>query len=267
MVKEKESYEERIIQLEMELQIAINREDQYKKDQEEFIYLASHELQAPLRKLSIFVERLTDKFKDPAGKDTKTYIERIQSTLAGMRNIINNVTALSEINSSGPDFQKCDLNEVLQIALQEIQPSVPEHKEVVTFPFLPVIEGNYDQLKDLFKRLLHNSFKFYKKNADLEIKIDSKQVNREERKAFGLPGNRNYFKIEITDNGIGFDEKYSERIFQPFQRLHGKSDYEGDGFGLAICKKIVEKHNGIIFASSTKEPGTRFTFILPEAHN
>ena len=267
MSKDKVLYEERITQLEMELQIATNTINQYKKEQEEFIHLASHDLQAPLRKLSTFIERLTYKFKDVTGEEANSYIERIQSTLAVMQDMINNLSALADITRSAPGFQKCDLNKVLRDALNEIQPAISENKQFVTCSSLPVIDGHYDQLKNLFKNIIHNSIKFYKKNTALEIKIDSHQVERDEKKAFGLPGDHIYFKIEFMDNGIGFDERYAEKIFEPFRRLHGKSDYPGNGFGLAICKKIMEKHHGIIFAKSAKDSGTRFTLILPQAHN
>ncbi|MDB5199605.1 MAG: hypothetical protein JWO92_1568 [Chitinophagaceae bacterium] len=264
---EKLLYEERIKHLETELQKATETLTEYKKQQEEFILMASHDLQAPLRKLSTFVERLIFKFKEASGEEAKSYIDRIQLTVKSMRAMIDSLAALSNITEAEDDFQKCDLNDLLQKNLDDIRVIVPENNAEITWSSLPVIEGNCTQLKHLFLNLISNSIKFQKKDTSLQIKINSEKINEEEKKILGLSADKIYHKIEIADNGIGFEEQYSEKIFQPFQRLHGKSDYEGNGLGLAICKKIMEKHHGIIYAKGSKDSGARFILILPETSN
>lgn len=261
MSTEKLLPEERIKQLEAELQNANNTLHNYKKEQEEFILIASHDLQAPLRKLSTFVERLTNKCKD-LPEEAKTYTERILSTVTNMRSLIDGLASLADVTEGTRNFQKCDLNEVLHVL--NIQ---PEDKASITSSTLPVVEGNCTQLKHLFQNLIDNAIKFKKKDSPLQIVAGAKQITDEEKKKFGLQGDRKYHKIEVMDNGIGFEDQYSEKIFQPFQRLHGKSEYDGNGLGLAICKKIAEKHNGFIYAKGSKEAGARFILILPEKSN
>ena len=262
MNTETPAFEERIRQLEKELKKTTDTLNNYKKEQEEFILIASHDLQAPLRKLSTFVERLTNKFTD-LPEEAKTYSERIQAAVTNMRSLIDGLGSLSEVAEAGKNFQKCDLNEVLQKVLN-VQ---PEYKARITCSTLPVIEGNCTQLQHLFQNLIDNAIKFKKKDSPLQIVVDAKEINNEEKKSFNLAAHRKYHKIEIADNGIGFEDQYSEKIFQPFQRLHGKAEYEGNGLGLAICKKIAEKHNGMIYAKGNTDSGARFTVILPETSN
>ena len=260
MSTEKLLYEERIRDLEKELQTTTDTLKNYKKEYDEFILIASHDLQAPLRKLSTFVERLTNKFKD-LPEEAKIYSERIQSAVTSMRCLIEGLATLSEVTEAEKKFQKCDLDELVQTILKDIQQGDTVN---ITCSKLPVIEGNSTQLKHLFQNVLDNAIKFQKKDSPLQIIINSKETGEEEKKIFDLPGDKKYYKIEIADNGIGFDDDCSEKIFQPFQRLHGRSEYEGNGLGLAICKKIMEKHNGIIYAKSSKDSGSLFILILPE---
>ena len=254
--------EERIKQLEKELEKTTDTLNNYKREQEEFILIASHDLQAPLRKLSTFVERLTNKFKE-LPEEAKTYTERIQSAVTNMRSLIDGLSSLSEVTEGTGKFQKCDLNEVLQDVLKEIQ---PEDKVSVTASTLPVIEGNCTQLRHLFQNLIDNAIKFKKSDIPLQIAVDTEEITDEEKKKFDLQSERRYHKIGVTDHGIGFEDQYSEKIFLPFQRLHGKSEYEGNGLGLAICKKIAEKHNGFIYAKGSNS-GALFILILPETSN
>lgn len=259
MSPEKLLYEERIRLLEEQLQNTTDTLNNYKKIHNDFILIASHDLQAPLRKLSTFVERLNSKFKD-LPEEAKTYSERIQSAVISMRSLIDGLSSLSEVTEAEKSFQKCDLNELVQNILTDIQPG-----DNVTFTGskLPVIEGNCTQLKHVFQNILDNAIKFQKKDSRLQITINAEEINEKEKKIFDLPAGKTYYKINIADNGIGFDDEYSEKIFNPFQRLHGRSEYEGNGLGLAICKKIMEKHNGIIYAKSSKDYGSLFILILP----
>jgi signal transduction histidine kinase len=259
--------EERIKQAETELRNARDLVNYYKKEHENFIMIASHDLQAPLRKLSTFVERLIYKFKEAKGNEVNVYVERIQSTLAGMRKMIDSLSVFSYASESKPGFTKCNLNEILQNVLEDIHLATDENDVTFTSFPLPAIEGNAAQLKSLFGNIIHNAIKFQKKDTSLQLQISTEVITDDDKKACDLNENKIYHKIVIADNGIGFDAQYSEKIFQPFVRLHGKSEYEGDGFGLALCKKIMEKHHGFIYATSSKNSGTRFTLIFPEIHN
>lgn len=263
MSSEKTLHEERIIQLETELKTATDTLYEYKKMHEEFILIASHDLQAPLRKLATFVERLVQKFKEAPIKESTNLIERILITIASMRSMIEGLVTLSFINETKDDFQKCDLTKMLQNILKD-QLNISEKKVSITCSSLPNIEGNCTQLKHLFQNLINNSIKFQKNDTPLQINIDAREVNEEEKKVFSLFTHKKYYNIQIGDNGIGFEDQYAEKIFLPFQRLHGNAAYEGNGLGLAICKKIMEKHNGIIYAEGSTNSGARFILILPE---
>lgn len=260
MSEEKLLYEERIRQLEKELQKATEKLDKYRKEQEEFFLIASHDLQAPLRKISTYTEKVVAKIKD-LPTETKMYTERIHAAVKSMRNLIDGLSDLYAVTENVETGVKCDLNDVLQNVLKDIEPGMDE---VIIQDPLPVIEGNAIQLKQLFYNLIENAIKFKKKNSSVRIVINSTRCGEEEKKNFDLQRDKIYYKIEIADNGIGFDNAYSERIFQPFQRLHGKAEYEGNGLGLAICKKITEKHQGIIYATGSLDTGARFVLILPQ---
>ena len=131
---------------------------------------------------------------------------------------------------------------------------------------LPVVKGNYVQYQQLFKNLLENAIKFSRKDVPPEVCISCEAMKRDEKFFFNLPLNKEYYKIEISDNGIGFNQVNAEKIFEPFVRLHPKSEYEGSGLGLSICKKIADNHDGIIYAEGEENKGSRFTLILPETH-
>ncbi len=264
MSSEKILYNDRIIQLEAQLKTATDTLDEYKKMHEEFILIASHDLQAPLRRLATFVERLVQKFKEGPIEESTNLIERILITIASMRSMIDGLVALSFIIEAKDNFQKCDLTKMLQNILKDIQSIISDKNLSISCSSLPNIEGNCTQLKHLFQNLINNSIKFQKTDTPLQINIDTREVNEEEKKEFSLPTHKKYYNIQISDNGIGFEDKYAGKIFLPFQRLHGNSAYEGNGLGLAICKKIMEKHNGIIYAEGSTNLGARFILILPE---
>jgi light-regulated signal transduction histidine kinase (bacteriophytochrome) len=235
------------------------------KDYADFIDMAVHDLDAPLRKLSLLIGMLMDKLSPD--KDTQVYIERIESCVGDMRSLIDDLSVLAKVNSGKREYTSFKLESIIEQSLRELPLSAKEKQAVINMHSLPVMEGDAEQYCCLFKHLLENAIKFSKKDTVPEIQIRSCILNPEEKDHFDLPGGRLYHKIEITDNGIGFKKDYSEKIFRPFVRLHGKSQFPGNGMGLAICKKIINIHHGLIYAESLENEGARFTLVLPETHS
>ena len=234
----------------------------YQKDYAEFIELAAHDLDAPLRKLSVLIDRLVNKI-DPVD-DIAGYITRIQTCLSDMRSMIDSLSLLAGITTLVPENNTCSIDDIVRETIEELLPKEQDRKNVKVTSPLPALLGDSTQYKQLFRNLLRNAILFGKNETISSIELYSELLSPEEKKYFNLPGNHTYFKIVIADNGIGFRQEYSERIFQPFVRLHGKSEYPGHGIGLAICKKIVGNHQGIIYAEGNTNEGARFILILPQ---
>jgi len=239
--------------------------DNYKKEYHEFIDIAAHDLDAPLRKLSVLIERLTNKFKTVlTDKDADEYITRIYTCLNDMRSLIESLTILSQIISDKREYTSCNIETIIQQTITDMQPIIKEKKAVITTSALPLVKGDAEQYSQLFKNLLDNAIKFSKEDTSPVINIRSVNVTGEEKSYFNLQPEKQYCKIEISDNGIGFKQEYAENIFRPLVRLHGNSPFGGSGLGLAICKKIVENYGGIIYAEGRENSGACFALILPQ---
>jgi len=234
------------------------------KELEEFAYVASHDMQEPLRKITTFSGRLEEKYKDALTGDGAMYLERMVASAENMRLLINNLLEFSRISKSTQPFSSVNLNFVLHQVKNDLELIIEETGTTVISPILPVVDGLMSQMKQLFMNLISNAIKFHKQYTRPAITIETNVIDDAERAQYELPEGTTYHKIQFTDNGIGFEREYATRIFQIFQRLHGKSEYPGSGIGLAICKKIVEHHHGIIYADNIPDVGARFTFILPE---
>jgi signal transduction histidine kinase len=236
----------------------------FKKEYSEFIHLATHDLDAPLRKLSTLVGMLTKKLKPGFDDgDALGYIDRIESCVADMRSLIDSMSTLSQVTSDPEPIKLCDLQKIGQEVIDGLQGTIRQKNAIVQISDLPSIEGMPLQLRLLLKNLLENSLKFSRPDVAPEIQLISSQLTDEEKKQKGLAENI-YYKIEIIDNGIGFKAENSEKIFKPFVRLHGKSQYAGTGIGLAIARKIADNHQGLLFAESKENYGSRFVLILPQ---
>jgi hypothetical protein len=235
----------------------------FEKEYSDLIDLAVHDLDAPLRKLTLLVGMLTNKLA--ADKDTQSYIERIENCVGDMRSLVDDLSILGKISSHEMEPTLCNMDTIIQQALQDLPATIKEKKAVITALSLPEIEGDQRQFRSLFKNLLENAIKFNKKDTSPEIHIQSSVLTSKEKNDLSLGSERLYYKIEINDNGIGFKSEHAEKIFQPFVRLHGKSQFSGNGIGLAICKKIMDIHHGIIYAEGRENLGSRFVLILPES--
>ena len=233
------------------------------RELEEFAYVASHDLQEPLRKISTFTDRLTTKYKGVLDNEGNMYLSRVVRSAENMRVLINDLLDFSRITKTAHPFTQIDLNSVLRMVKLDLELTIEETHTQIKSCQLPVVEGINPQLKQLFNNIISNSIKFRKKGETPAITIDCNEVGNKEKEQYGLLREPSYYKITISDNGIGFEEQYASRIFQVFQRLHGKSEYPGSGVGLAICKKIVEYHHGVIYAESTIGKGASFVVLLP----
>ncbi|NCI50533.1 PAS domain-containing protein [Sediminibacterium roseum] len=231
---------------------------------EEFAYVASHDMQEPLRKISTFGQRLKTQFGNVLNEDGSMYLSRMMNASENMRNLIDNLLEFSRVSRNKQAFEKVDLSELLKATIDDLDLKIDETGAVVEVDELPAIEAIPSQMRQLFFNLLHNAIKFRKKDTSLVIRITQHVLSTQEKSNYQLPRAQEYFLIKIADNGIGFEQQYAERIFQLFQRLEGKSEYPGTGIGLSICRKIVVNHKGLIFAESEPGKGTAFSVILPK---
>ncbi len=234
------------------------------KELEEFAYVASHDLQEPLRKISTFSERLKGILSSELKADGLLYLERIMASAENMRILIDNLLDFSRTTRSSHIYEQVNLNDIIAAVKSDLELKIEEtNAKIITYS-LPQLEAVRSEIKQLFNNLIGNAIKFRKLTLNPVIKINSVRITKQDKELYHLPADKDFFKILVQDNGIGFEEEYSERIFQIFQRLHGKSEYPGSGIGLAICKKIVDNHSGVMYAESKPEAGACFFIILPE---
>jgi signal transduction histidine kinase len=233
------------------------------KELEEFAYVASHDLQEPLRKITTFSGWLAGKYNHVLQQDGVKYLERIIAASENMRVLINDLLEFSRISKTIQPFSSVNLRAVLRMVKTDLELVIEETQTNIVAADLPTIEGINLQMKQLFFNIINNAIKFRRNGIPPIIRISAREMERGEKLERGLPEHVPHYKIRICDNGIGFEEKYAPKIFQVFLRLHGKSEFPGSGIGLAICKKIVEYHHGLIYADGVPGQGACFTIILP----
>ncbi len=229
---------------------------------EEFAYVASHDLKEPLRKISTFGDRLVENEIERMDPTSRLYLKKIVDASQRMQTMITDLLSISMI-SGNRSFEPYSLQKVLEENLQTLEYKIEQLNAIVETDPLPEIAMVPSQFRQLFQNLLSNSLKFVRDGVQPKIIIRYALLNEDQAAAYQIKVARHYHKIEIADNGIGFENEFAGKIFAIFQRLHGRSEYEGSGIGLAICKKIVEHHGGIIFANSQLGQGSTFTIILP----
>ena len=230
---------------------------------ESFNRVASHDLQEPLRKIQLFVSRIEEKEGKQLSDKSSEYFKKVTNAVKRMQSLIQNLLTYSRIDSSQKHFEKVDLNLVLTKVKEDLATRIKDVKAEIIVDELPKIKGVDFQMEQLFTNLISNALKFINTNKPPKLQIRYKKVS-----ASKLPKNitkekKHYHKISIIDNGIGFDSEYADKIFEVFQRLHQKTEYSGTGIGLAICKKIIENHNGYIYAKSEIGLGAKFIIYLP----
>ena len=233
--------------------------------QDDFLDLAVHDLDAPLRKLILLTDRLGEKCSElRVPEELNPYLSRISNCANDMRTLIDDLQQLTNIRLQPSSFTLCNLEEVVQEALHEIQESLKEKKAVVEVSNLPLLQGDKKLLTILIKNLVLNSIKFSHKEDIPRIMIGATILSATDKNTLKLPIERMYHRIVITDNGIGFKDAEAGKIFRPFVTLHGKLT-AGNGMGLAICKKIALLHEGLLYAEGREGEGATFTFIIPQS--
>ena len=233
------------------------------KELNEFNHVASHDLQEPLRKIQTFISRLNDKEKENLTDFGQDYLSRIEKASNRMRILINDLLQYSRTNRGDKNFTSVDLNEVLINSIAELSQNIEDKKASIKYDTFEEMKGIEFQMQQLFTNLISNSLKYSKEDEAPEIVIKYKKLKAKNESILKDNSNRMFHKISFKDNGIGFEQENAEKIFLLFNRLHGKTEYQGTGVGLAICKKIVENHNGYIFAKSQLNVGTTFTIYIP----
>ncbi len=230
---------------------------------DQFAYMASHDLQEPLRKIQMFSDKII--VKKGQDEETERYFSKIMNASRRMQSLINNLLDFSRHSVSSSDYRKTDLNNLVSETLNELEMEIEKSKATIHYSNLPVISAVPGLIQQLFSNILSNAIKFRKKTEDLVIDIKAEKLKNGEAVLFnGKNEGASYHKLTISDNGIGFDNKHNQEIFKVFKRLHNYQEFEGTGVGLSICKKIVEKHGGNISAESEIDKGSTFTIVLPE---
>jgi signal transduction histidine kinase len=237
--------------------------EQSNTELEQFAYVASHDLQEPLRKIRTFIELLSNNLGDINDK-SKSYMNRIHSSAERMMALINDLLNFSQLSKGGETFITVNLNDILNNVKNDFELLIEQKNAVINSEHLPQIQAVPLHIYQLFSNLISNALKFSTKDKAPLITITSANLLPDEvSELTALNHHLPYTKITFTDNGIGFAEAFSEKIFTIFQRLNDKHTYSGTGIGLALCKKIVNNHQGIIYAQSKEGYGATFTLIMP----
>lgn len=232
------------------------------RELEQFAAVASHDLQEPLRKIQAFADRLQSHSHEQLGEKGQDYLDRILNSASRMRRLIDDLLAYSRVASKGLAFTTVNLNQIVREVIGDLEILLQQSGGAVECSGLAPVLADPVQMRQLFQNLLANSLKFHRPDIPPRIIISSVKVPITQS-SNGETEHGLHLQVTVRDNGIGFEPAYRERIFDLFQRLHGRDQYEGTGIGLAICKKIMERHGGTISAESTPGEGASFTLALP----
>ncbi|RJR54351.1 MAG: PAS domain S-box protein [Desulfobacteraceae bacterium] len=243
--------------MEEQLNGYMQRLEQSNSQLQEFAAVASHDLQEPLRKIKAFGDLLISKHGKVFNEEAMDFLERMRNAAERMQVLMESLLTYSRVTTKAEPFTTVDLNKVVRNVMNDLEWRIRQTDAEIRVKELLTIEAEPNQMHQLFQNLLGNALKFHSDRKPI-VKISCRTRSRTR----GSLAN-DLCKICVEDNGIGFDEKYLDRLFAPFQRLHGRNEYEGTGMGLAICNRIVERHGGSIEASSTPGTGARFTVTLP----
>lgn len=233
-------------------------------DLEQFASIAAHDLQEPLRKVLAFSDRLQSKYADKLDEQGLDYLNRMQQSANRMKTLIEDLLTFSRVATKGQDFIRTDLNQIARGVVSDMEIAIRETGATINFDDLPTIDADPLQMRQLFQNLISNALKYRRDDVPPDINVEYTRVKDEFSHADGSPVEM--CQITVSDNGIGFEEEYAERIFGIFQRLHGRNEYKGSGIGLSICRKISDRHGGRIVAESRINEGSKFSVTLPFQH-
>ena len=235
-----------------ELRLYMKKLEESNRELQDFAFIASHDLHEPLRKILTFSEMLIKSSENALNETNAAYLERVQSAAARMRDLLDALLKYSRVGMQAASYSDCNLTEAARDAASDLELLIYRTRGKVEISDLPVVQADTVQIRQLFQNLIENALKFGKDEIPPLVKV------------YALPGDNNKCRIAVEDNGIGFDQEFAEKIFSPFQRLHGRSSkYEGTGMGLAICRKIVDRHGGSIAAKSIQGKSSTFIVSLP----
>ncbi len=245
-----------------ELKVNAKRLERSNKELQDFASVASHDLQEPLRKIQAFSDRLRSRCAQALDDQGRDYLDRMQNAAGRMHTLINDLLTYARVATKARPFVSTDLVSITREVVSDLETRIEQVNGRVEVGDLPSVDADPLQVRQLMQNLIGNSLKYNRPDVPPVVSIYSHHLTDPPSKAdAGVPGP--YCQILVEDNGIGFDEIYSEKIFTIFQRLHGRTEYEGTGVGLAVCRKIVERHGGTITARSTPGKGSTFMVTLP----
>lgn len=259
-----EELEFKIDQRTQELQVYSEELARSNRELEDFAFVASHDLQEPLRKIRAFGNRIDDGYSEVIDDRGRDFLKRMLNAAERMSMLISDLLAFSRVSTRGKEFVEIDLNELATTVVDDLEIAIEEAQATVDVGPLPTIHGDKSQIEQLIMNLLSNAIKFKRDDEPPLISVASRAPREEELLNLHMANQFDWVVITIQDNGIGFDQAFSEKIFAPFQRLHGRTAYKGTGIGLAVCRRIVERHNGQITAQSEPGQGAKFTIIIPQ---
>lgn len=232
------------------------------RELQDFAFVASHDLQEPLRKIQAFGDRLATVQGPKFNEQGRDYLDRMQNAAGRMHTLINDLLTFSRVTTKAQPFVPTDLGKIAKDVLSDLETTIEQSGGLVEIDDLPTIDADEMQMRQLFQNLIVNALKFRKADVAPAVRVEAQVFQAETSEIDGsVP--KDLVRLSFADNGIGFDEKYLDRIFTPFQRLHARNEYKGTGIGLAVCRKIVERHGGTLTAESTPGKGANFIATLP----
>jgi PAS domain S-box-containing protein len=251
--------------IEAKLKLYSDKLERSNSELQDFAQIASHDLQEPLRKILAFGDRLKTKAGESLDQECRDYLQRMFNAAARMQTLITDLMTFSRVETKGHSFVSTDLGVIAREVSADLETLIEQNGGRVEIEELPTMDADPVQMRQLLQNLIGNSLKYYRAGVPPIVRIYSQKLDERRRESITRNGplGGQLIQILIKDNGIGFDEKYLDRIFTMFQRLHNKDEYEGTGVGLAICRKIVDRHSGSITARSTPGQGTTFVVTMP----
>ena len=251
--------------LQVELEKKLIELESSNQNLEEFAYAASHDMKEPIRKIHFFADRLKERLSSKLEEEDRRYFERMEKGAKRMASLIDDLLLYSHVSRGVASVETVDLNMMLSLVLDDLELYIEQKGAKVEISSLPTIEGRPRQLQQLFENLIANALKYSKEGVAPVVSVSSRLINGAEVTGYSpsVKADKIYHQIEVRDNGIGFEQADAERIFNVFTRLHGNTEYRGTGVGLSIVQKIIENHNGHIWAESKPGEGSTFTILLP----